>query len=403
MKTKAVVFLAGVLVALAAAGGIFAALDGGDVRVAVRKHADDRVEVAVQQRDADSWAARQLPEQRFLPADAEDGRWYVSTGVDIDGAATFPSDNADLFCLVTHEHPGDEGFWDLVREGAHERRWKLGLDVRVRVVGSPDVTEQSALVRECVADGAAAIGATLADPDGMRDALLEAVAAGVVVNTFNSGIEHFESVGSTRHISVDEINAGEVAAGLFIEAGVSGPVLCVIHEETNVGLEERCDGFDAAYDDPVERFRVHESGVKDLAATQAAIAERLSSGSEVGGVITLNSIISLAALEAIRAESSSAALATFDQNPDILQAIADGEALFAIDTVPFWQSWFTLGAMRGYLNGHRSLRAQFGVAPDEILGRMAILLRPRITDQKNAEAWIAVQNNLRSEFSGGGQ
>ena len=401
MTTRVFVFLAGVIVALAAAGGIFAAFGGGgDVRVAVRKHADERVEVAVQQRDAESWAARQLPEQRFLPSDAEDGRWYVSSGVDIDATATFPSEDADFYCLVTHEHPGDEGFWDLIREGAHDRRWKLGLDVEVRVVGSPDVSEQAALVGECVADGAAGIGATLADPDGMRAALQAAAEAGVIIHTFNSGLEHFESVGATRHISIDELNAGEVAAELFIEAGVSGRVLCVIHEASNVGLEERCDGFESAYDDPVERLRVHESGVGDLAATQATIAERLRSGSEVGGVITLNSIISLAALEAIRAESSSAALATFDQNPAILQAIADGEALFAIDTAPFWQSWITLSSLRGNINGTRSLKAQFGVAPEEILGKMSILLRPRITDQQNAQAWIDVQRHLRSEFSG---
>ena len=404
MKTKAIVFLAGVALALLAAGGLFAAIGGeGDVRVAIRKHTDDRVEVAVQQRDADSWNDRQLPEQRFLPADAEHGRWYVSTGVDIDAAATFPSEDADLYCLVTHEHPGDEGFWDLVRQGALDRDWKFGAGVQIRVLGSPSVTEQAALVRECVADGAAGIGATLADPDGMRAALQEASAAGVVVHTFNSGLDQFESVGATRHIGIDELNAGEVAAGLFIEAGVSGRVLCIVHEEANVGLEERCNGFDAAYDDPVERFHVHESGVSDLAATQAAIAERLRSDSDIGGVITLNSTVSLAALEAIRVESSSAVLATFDQNPQILKAIAHGDALFAIDTVPFWQAWFTISSLRANIIGTRSLRAQFGVAPQEILGQMSILLRPRITDQRNAQAWIAVQNSLRSEFTGSGQ
>ena len=274
------------------------------------------------------------------------GRWYVSSGVDIDAAATFPSEDADLYGLVTHEHPGDEGFWDLVREGAHDRRWKLGLDVEVRVVGSPDVSEQAALVGECVADGAAGIGATLADPEGMRAALQAAADAGVIVHTFNSGLEHFESVGATRHISIDELNAGEVAAELFIEAGVSGRVLCVIHEESNVGAGgalrrlrgclRRSGGAPARARERGRRSRRHASG-----------------------------------------DRRAAALGFRGRRRDHAQFAARQH-------------------QRHSLAEKRSSASR----PRKFWARMSILLRPRITDQQDAHAWIDVQRHLRSEFSG---
>ena len=55
---------------------------GGEVRVSVQRLEDGRSEVAVQFRQRDgSWGERVLPERRFVPADAEVGRWLNSSSV----------------------------------------------------------------------------------------------------------------------------------------------------------------------------------------------------------------------------------------------------------------------------------------------------------------------------------
>ena len=79
----AVILLAMFVLGGVSVGGILAVMHGGgEVRVAVQRHADGRIEVAVQERLADGiWGERLLPEKRFLPADAPTGRWLTSSAV----------------------------------------------------------------------------------------------------------------------------------------------------------------------------------------------------------------------------------------------------------------------------------------------------------------------------------
>ena len=60
----------------------------GEVRVAVRLLADDRIEFALQKRlPGETWGERLLPEQRFFPAGAQVGRWLASSEVAVTLAA----------------------------------------------------------------------------------------------------------------------------------------------------------------------------------------------------------------------------------------------------------------------------------------------------------------------------
>ena len=71
----------------------------------------------------------------------------------------------------------------------------------------------------------------------------------------------------------------------------------VIHEAESVGLEARCGGLEEPHARPVERMYV--SGVSDLDATAAEIAARLTdqTAEPVSVVLTLNAVVSLAAVE----------------------------------------------------------------------------------------------------------
>ena len=397
-------FLAGFGVAAAVIGALaVAALPEPEVRVQARRLDDGRVEVAVQHRvgPEQQWGERTRPERRFVPADAEVGRWLSSSA-----AAAQTGLEPELYCLVTHEHPGDESFGNVIRQAASQQRWASGQNVNVQVHGSPDAAEQSELVRQCVADGAAAVGVTLANPDGVEAAIRDALDAGVIVTTFNSGVRDFKRVGSLRHVGLDELEAGREAAEQFVAAGVTGAALCVIHEERNVGLEERCEGFEAAYPGTVERLRVHASGVGDVAATVAAIEARLRAddGAGFAAVLTLNDRISGAALQAIKATGSQAALATFDHNIETLQSILDGEIIFAIDSAVFVQAWLTLSSMRHFaVSRPRLAGIDFGIEDpaeiDSVIGVLPILLHPRIRTAENASSMLRVRQVLRERFS----
>ncbi len=64
-------------------------LAGGEWRITARRHADERVEVALQARSAGAgaWSDRLLPERRYLPAGLGPGRWLSSSAVTIGSGA----------------------------------------------------------------------------------------------------------------------------------------------------------------------------------------------------------------------------------------------------------------------------------------------------------------------------
>ena len=85
-KLGAISLLA-VLAAIGIIGGAAATTHSeSDLRVAVQRLDDGRIEVAVQVRQTDgSWGERELPEHRFVPADAPIGRWLTSSAVQTAG------------------------------------------------------------------------------------------------------------------------------------------------------------------------------------------------------------------------------------------------------------------------------------------------------------------------------
>ena len=418
-------FVAGAAVmSLVLLGTIFAgAPEQGEVRVIARQLDDGRVEVGIQQRDATGWGERQLPDARFLTPDAPTGQWRASEGIALRAAASqtqttdavqsqnpaaaaarvSTAENPDLYCLVTHEQPGDEAFWNIVRQGA--KRYGETSTVQHRVVGAPTAEGQSALVRECVADGAVGIAVTLADPDGLAEAVAEAKDAGVVVNSFNSGVLDYARLGSSRHVALDETRAGGQAATLFAEHGVDGRLLCVVHESRNVGLEERCDGLAQGHAAEVERFSVAATGVDDIAGTIAALRERLldAEAEPISGVLTLNSKVGLAARDAILGADLEVPLATFDQNSGVLQAIIDGEMLFAIDSSPWYQAWFAMSSLTADVYAQRILIENYQLPdPDKIIANIALRLSPEIFQADNAREWLEV-SQLIAQINQAGQ
>lgn len=391
-------FILGLIVASGALLAINATSHGdAEVRAVARKLDDGRVEVGIQQRSGDAWAQRQLPEARFLAADAEPGRWLASSSTVVGTQSDEPVAMVAGYshCFITHEHPGDEVFWNLMRGAILQHEIRYGAEVQY--LNAHDPAEQAQLIRDCIDQGVDGIVTTLAAPDALEDVIRDSLAAEIPVATINSGVNDFKDVGVARHISIDEELAGEEAGRRLNDSGVSGTALCVIHEARNVGLGERCDGFESGYAGTVERLHVDDAGVADLPAVAAMIAQRLAEG-DVGAVLTLNTQIGLAAVEAVETSGSEAAVATFDQTREVLEAIVAGDILFAVDTAPFHQAYYALSSLPSLIGGWHILLGQGVEDPTVIIGQMAVKLSPRWFDHTNATEWIIV-NDLMQEWS----
>lgn len=246
-----------------------------------------------------------------------------------------------LYCVATHEAPGDSGFWSVVKRGAEAAGADLGVEVRVE--GDIDVAIQADIVRNCIADGAVGIAASLAQPEGMAAAIEEAVDAGIPVVTLNSGVNNYRELGAITHVGQSEFPAGQGAGLRFNDEGISGKILCVQHEDGNIALEERCDGLEDTYEGgEVERFSVASTGTGDIPGTQGTLVDKLIDDGDVAAVLTLNPDIAIAARDAISEAGVSPTLGTFDLSPDVLSALEAGEMIFAIDQQQYVQGYMPI-------------------------------------------------------------
>jgi simple sugar transport system substrate-binding protein len=238
--------------------------------------------------------------------------------------------------LAVHANPAEDSFWGVVEKGSQDAAAAMG--VTLKAGGSNDPAEQAQLVENLISDNANGIIVSLANPDAMKDSVEKAVAAGIPVITINSGVDVYKELGAMTHVGQTEFVAGQGAGEQFNAAGAT-KVLCVIHEEGNIGLEERCDGLADTFGGEVERFNVATTGTRDIAGTLASIQDKLIADSAIDAILTLNPDVAGAALDAIKAEGGSQMLSTFDLSPNVLAALDAGEMLFAIDQQQYLQGY----------------------------------------------------------------
>ncbi|MCY3567931.1 MAG: substrate-binding domain-containing protein [Chloroflexi bacterium] len=242
--------------------------DQASVRVAALKRADGSTVFAIESKQADGgWGEQQLPQLRVLAADAPSGVWHVSSEVAL---AVEEAPEGPLFCVVAHGSKADR-YWQVARGYMHVSAHLA--DANYRFESHLDGADQAAAIDQCSADGAAVIASTLADPDAVTDSLLAAKAAGARIVTFNSGASFAAAAGSEIHVALDDREAGVRAAQAISLLGVTGPIVCVMHEQGNVGLEERCEGLEATYQGAsVRRLHLTE-GASDEQVVEELVAK----------------------------------------------------------------------------------------------------------------------------------
>ena len=247
---------------------------------------------------------------------AEATRVYLPASYWIELVDPHVPDEDNLYCLISHGGE-DDLFWGLASESSVAAAGALGINVRTESYAV--AAEQAEAVRRCVADGATGIATTLAEPEVLKPAVREAIDAGIPVLSFNSGAEAASEVGTVMHISLDDRAGGRIAGDEFNARGIEGNVLCVIHQPNNIGLHDRCDGFEERFSGSVERWSPTspETDTEDLEA-------RLAEGN-VDAVLALSSDAGTAVRIVIYLSKSDIPTATFGWSRLIGELVAEGE------------------------------------------------------------------------------
>jgi simple sugar transport system substrate-binding protein len=235
--------------------------------------------------------------------------------------------------VVTH---GDGGsFWAVAKKGAEDAGKDLGVTVKYSESNN-DAQQQAQMIEAAVTEKVDGLAVSAPDPDAIKSALQKATDANIPIITLNSGADQFTQLGAITHVGQDESIAGE-AAGKKLAEGGGKKLLCIIHEQGNVGLNQRCDGAKKGFGGDVENLQV--KGTADVQTTLTEIQSKLQADKSIDTVLALNPDIAVAARDAIKGASSSAKLATFDLSGDVVKAIKAGEIQFAIDQQQYLQGY----------------------------------------------------------------
>lgn len=241
------------------------------------------------------------------------------------------------FAVVTHASQGDP-FWEVVQTGVEAAEKKYGIEVTYQGSGKP--LEQAQLVQTAIDQKVDGLVVSMASPDALKGPVQQAVQAGIPVIVINAGLDAWQDVGAMTYVGQTNIAAGEGAGRKLNEAGVSN-MLCVIHEAGNVSLDERCKGAEETFEGNTQRLQVN---VNNLAEATSRIEAKLASDQSIDGVLTLNPAVAISARDAI--ESSGAqervTLATFDLSDDVIEAVQEGQILFAVDQQPYLQGYLPI-------------------------------------------------------------
>ncbi len=271
--------------------------------------------------------------------------------------------------MITHGDDG--GFWSIVRRGAVDAAATLP-DVVLDYQGSAgDARLQSDMIAAALTQGADALAVSAPDIGAIQAALDRAEAAAVPIITLNSGsalLEQREEV--ITHVGQSEKVAGRGAGQRLAELGATR-VLCVLHEENNIGLQERCAGAaEGLADRDAVAVNIQVTGKADPTSTAREVGAAMEAQSP-DAVLTLDPDIAMAALREVT--DRGATLATFDLSPDVLDAVATGQIAFAVDQQPYLQGYLPVVFLE--------LAARNG---NEVGGGQVVLTGPSFVTADNA-------------------
>ncbi|NKI44133.1 sugar ABC transporter substrate-binding protein [Streptomyces sp. LD120] len=272
--------------------------------------------------------------------------------------------------MVTHSGDGDT-FWDIVQKGAEQAAVKD--NIKFLYSHNDEAQQQAQLVDAAVDKKVDGLIVSLAKPDAMKAAVARAVKAGIPVITVNSGSAESKKFGALSHIGQDETVAGR-AVGEELNKRGRKKALCILHEQGNVGHEQRCDGAKESFDGKMQNLYVDGTNMPDV---QAAIEAKLQSDDSLDAVVTLGAPFADTAVKAKDSAGSKAEIDTFDLNEAVATGLKSGKLGFAVDQQPYLQGYQAVDLLWLYRYN-----------ADVLGGGRPVLTGPQVVTEKDADALL---------------
>ena len=253
-------------------------------------------------------------------------------------------DRSDIRIVVVSHGQASDPFWSVVSNGVAQAGEDMGVTVEYQAPQTYDMVAMSQLIDAAVATNPDGLVVSIPDADALGDSIRDAVAAGIPVISMNSGSDVAKELGILTHVGQTEYEAGFGGGERMGAAGVTNAI-CINQEVGNVALDLRCQGFsDALAESTGGTVEVLAVDLADPIDAQQRIAAALTANPDIDGVLALGPTGSAPALAALQEEGllGDIQLATFDLSPEVLEAIRDGDMLFAIDQQQYLQGYLPI-------------------------------------------------------------
>ena len=257
-----------------------------------------------------------------------------------DDAAT---ERGDLnFIVVSHGQASDP-FWSVVQQGVAQAAEDMGVTADYQAPPTFDMAAMAQLIDAAVATEPDGLVVSVPDASALGPSIEAAVEAGIPVVTMNSGSDVAAELGALTHVGQTEFEAGFGGGERMAEAGATN-ALCVNQEVGNTALDLRCQGFTEAMEAAGGTVEVLAVELADPTGSQQRIEAALTEDETIDGVLTLGPTGAAPALAALEASgrAEDVQIGTFDLSPEVLEAIRDGEMLFAIDQQQYLQGYLPI-------------------------------------------------------------
>lgn len=268
-------------------------------------------------------------------------------------APVAPAMAEDVNIIVVSHGQASDPFWSVVKNGVAQAGEDMKVNVDYRAPETFDMVAMAQLIDAAVNQEPHGLIVSIPDADALGDSIRKAVSAGIPVISMNSGSDVSAELGALLHVGQEEYDAGKRAGEKLAELGGTKG-LCVNHEVGNVALDMRCEGFAAGFGGDVTVLPTTNDPGEILSKTKAALASDgdidtiMALGASLAGEPVVQAVRDTGMLDSVR-------VATFDLSANFLQAVADGEAAFAIDQQQYLQGYLPVV----FLANH----ARYGLMP----------------------------------------
>ena len=250
---------------------------------------------------------------------------------------------AERYVMVTHGE-GKDPFWPVVQKGGEDAARAIGADFEYIYNPSADMSDMASSIQAAAATQPDGMVISLPDPDALGPAIKAAVAAGVPVITMNSGLENSAALGALMHVGQPEYLAGQSAGARAASEGASN-ALCMIQEQYNTALSDRCNGYGEAV--PVKFIDT----TSDPATIETRASAALQANSDIDAILSVGPHVCVAVDKAVAALGMTVHHSCFDLSPEVMDLINADRVSFTIDQQQRLQGYMPIIVLHLYNNG----------------------------------------------------